>query len=155
MNISLSTSLESDKKILTIATDELVAKEVAYHPCCYRKYTLGFTNSRRENKNKTSMIQDTFDTIKHVLWWLYEDPNIIEFSDLTNKAVKSLHNLNQEDVSKIRQHLDRKIENEMDGINCVTVKNKNEMDRINGQSVCISWNFIYICNSEEAVWKGN
>ena len=37
-------SLKGDKKILAIATDELVAKEAAYHPCCYRKYTVSFNN---------------------------------------------------------------------------------------------------------------
>ena len=44
-------SLKGDKKkILAIATDKLVAKETAYHPCCYRKYTVSFNNSQRENK---------------------------------------------------------------------------------------------------------
>ena len=59
-------------------------------------------------------MQEAFDAIKHVLLGLYEDPNIIEFSDLTNKAIESLHNLNQKDVSNLRPHLRR---NEMDGIN--------------------------------------
>ena len=117
-------SLKGDKKILAIATDELVMKEAAHRPCCYRKYTVCFNNSQRENKDETSLIQEAFDAIKHVLRGLYEDPNIIEFSDLTNKAVESLHDLNQEDVSNIRRHLRRKIENEMDGVNFVTVKNR-------------------------------
>ena len=69
------------------------------------------------------MIQEACDPIKHVLRGLYEDPNIIEFSDLTNKAVERLHDLNQ-DVSNIRRYLRRKIENEMDGINFVTVNNR-------------------------------
>ena len=80
----------------------MVAKEVAYHPCCYRKYTVSFNNSQRDNKNETSLIQKAFDAIKHVLWGLHKDPNI-EFSDLTNKAVESLHNHNQEDISNIRR----------------------------------------------------
>ena len=50
-------------------------------------------------------LQEEFDTIIHVLPELYEDPNITEFSNLSNKAVESLHNLNQEDVSTIRRHL--------------------------------------------------
>ena len=50
-------------------------------------------------------LQEEFDTITHVLPELYEDPNITEFSNLSNKAVESLHNLNQEDVSTIRRHL--------------------------------------------------
>ena len=70
------------------------------------------------------MIQEAFDAIKHVLRGLYEDPNVIEFSDLTNKTVESLHDLNQEDVSNIRRHLRRKIKNKMDGINFVTVNNR-------------------------------
>ena len=69
------------------------------------------------------MIQEAFDAIKHVLRGLYADLNITEFSDLTNEAVENLHNLNQEDVSNIRRHLRRKIENEIDGINFVTVNN--------------------------------
>ena len=117
-------SLKGDKKIIAIATDELVAKEAPYHPCCYRKYTVTFNNSQRENKNETSLIQEAFDAVKHVLQGLYEVPNITEFSDLTNKAVESLHDLNQEDVSNIRRHLRRKIENEMDGINFITVNNR-------------------------------
>ena len=52
-----------------------------------------------------------------------EDPNITEFSDLANKAVESLHDLNQ-DVSNIRQDLCRTLENEMDRINLVTVNNR-------------------------------
>ena len=67
------------------------------------------------------MIQEPFDAIKHVLRGLYADLNITEFSDFTNEAVENLHNLNQEDVSNIRRHLRRKIENEIDGINFVTV----------------------------------
>ena len=94
-------SLKSDKKFFAIATDGLIAKEAAYHPYCYRKYTVSFNNSQRENKNETSLIQEAFDVIKHVLRGLYEDHNI-EFSDLTNKAVESLHDLNQEDVSNIK-----------------------------------------------------
>ena len=69
-------------------------------------------------------LQEEFDTITHVLPELYEDPNITEFSNLTNKAVESLLDLNQEDVSNIRWHFRRNIENEMDGINFVTVNNK-------------------------------
>ena len=110
------------KKIVAITTDELVAKEAAYHLCCYRKHTVSFNNSQRENKNETSLIQEACDPIKHVLRGLY-DPNIIEFSDLTNKAVERLHDLNQ-DVSNIRRYLRRKIENEMDAIKFVTVKNR-------------------------------
>ena len=49
---------------------------------------------------------------------------ILEFSKFTNKAVESLHDLNQEDVSNIRRHLRRKIENEVDKINFVTVNNR-------------------------------
>ena len=116
--------MKDDKKNLIIATVELVAKEAAYHPSCYRKYTVNFSNSQSEEKNETILIQRVFDAIKHVLRGLYEDPNIIEFSDLTNKAVESLHDLNQWDVSNIRRHLRRKIENEMDGINFVTVNNR-------------------------------
>ena len=116
--------MKGDKKIIAIATNELVAKEAPYHPCCYRKYTVTFNNSQRENKNETSLIQEAFDAAKHVLQGLYEVPNITEFSDLTNKAVESLHDLNQDDVSNIRRHLRRKIENEMDGINFITVKNR-------------------------------
>ena len=117
-------SLKGDKKILAIATDEVEAKESAYHPCCYRKYTVSFNNSQRENKNETSLIKEAFDAIKYVLRGLYEDPTIIQFSDLNNKSVESLHDLNQEDVSSIKRHLCRKIENEMDGINFVTVNNR-------------------------------
>ena len=61
------------------------------------------------------------EAFKHVLRGLYDDPNIIEFSDLTNKAAGSLHNLNQKDVSNIRRHLRR---NEMDGIIFLTVNNR-------------------------------
>ena len=43
---------------------------------------------------------------------------------LSLKAVESLQDLNQEDVSNIRRHLRRTIENEMDGINFVTVNNR-------------------------------
>ena len=97
--------MKDDKKILAIVTDELVAKEAAYHPCCYRKYTVSFSNSQTENKNETSLMQEAFDAIKHVLRGLYEDPNITEFSDLTNNAVENLHDLNQEAYSNIRWHL--------------------------------------------------
>ena len=69
------------------------------------------------------MIQEAFDAIKHVLRGLYEDPIIIEFSNLANKAVESLDDLNQEDVSNIKRHLCGKIEYEIDGINFVTVSN--------------------------------
>ena len=109
---------KSDKKILAIATDELVSKEAAYHPCCYRKYTVSFNNSQRENKNETTLIQEAFNATKHVLRELYDDPNI-EFSNLTNKPVESLHDLNQVDVSNIKRHLREKM---MDGINFVTVE---------------------------------
>ena len=112
------------KKIVAITTDELVAKEAAYHLCCYRKHTVSFNNSQRENKNETSLIQEAFDAIKHVLRGLYEYPNIAEFSDLANKAVECLNDPNQEDVSNIRRYLRRKIENEMDAIKFVTVKNR-------------------------------
>ena len=117
-------SLKGDTKILAIATDELVAKEASYYTCYYRRHTVSFNNSQRENKYETSLIKKAFDSIKHVLQGLYEDPSIIEFSDLTNKAVESLHGLNQEDVSNIRRHLRRKIENEMNGINFVIVNNR-------------------------------
>ena len=70
------------------------------------------------------MIQEAFRAIKHVLQGFHEDPNFTEFSDLTNKAVESLHDLNEEDVSNARRHLRRKIDKEMDGINFVTVNNK-------------------------------
>ena len=123
MKLFIYASLKGDRKILSSATDELAAKEAAYHPCCYRRYTASFKNSQRENKNETSLILEAFDAIKHVLQGLYEDPNIIEFSSLANKEVESLHDLNQEDVSNIKQHLCRKIEYEIDGINFVTVNN--------------------------------
>ena len=55
---------------------------------------------------------------------LHEDSSITEFSNLNNKAVESLHDLNR-DVSNIRRYLRRKIENEMDVINFVTVNNKS------------------------------
>ena len=86
-------------KILASATDELVAKEAAYHLCCSRKFTESFNSSQRENKNEISLIQEAFDAINHMLPGLYEGSNVTEFSDFTNKAVESLHNLNQEDAS--------------------------------------------------------
>ena len=67
------------------------------------------------------MIQEVLAADKHALQVLHDDPNITQFSDLTNKAVESLHDLNQENVSNIRWHLRRRKENEMDGINFVTV----------------------------------
>ena len=93
--------------------DDLVAKEDAHHPYCYRKYAVSFNISQRENKTETSLMQEAFDAIKHVLRGLYEDPNITEFSDLTNKTVENLHDLNQEDVSNIRRHFRRKVQNKM------------------------------------------
>ena len=54
---------------------------------------------------------------------LHEDSSITEFSNLNNKAVESLHDLNR-DVSNIRRYLRRKIENEMGVINFVTVNNR-------------------------------
>ena len=70
--------LKGDKKVLAIATDELVANEAAYHPCYYRKYTVSFNNSLRKNKNKTSFILEAFGAIKHMLRELYEDPRIFQ-----------------------------------------------------------------------------
>ena len=92
-------SFKGDKKILASATDELVTKEAAYHLCCSRKFTESFNSSQRENKNEISLIQEAFDAINHMLPGLYEGSNVTEFSDFTNKAVESLHNLNQEDAS--------------------------------------------------------
>ena len=102
-----------DERIMKIATDELIAKEVCYHKRCYSAYTILLYNDERECQPKTEHISDiAFNAIKEKLLDLHKNQTITEFSNFTQAVEQYLVSKEFEkvEINSAKWNLRRKIE---------------------------------------------
>ena len=118
---------KNDKRILASAADEPIAKEPVYHKSCYRKYTLPLYNSQREKRHNISATEVSFEPVKDYLLQLYEEPDIIEYSVLTDIVESELvqHEFTDETIiQSVKKNLKRKIKQILTGFNFLNIRGK-------------------------------
>ena len=104
--------LKDNQEILSITTDELVAKEAVYHATCYRRYTICIYNCKRETKQSKRTFQIAFDIVEDFLLNLYDHPNVVEFKTVTTLVNDGMKNegFTDNDMAYVKRHLKEKIE---------------------------------------------
>ena len=73
--------LHNDPRIAAFCTDDLIAKEAAYHKSCYRDFTRIVTvkkPGRTEEENEQEL-DNSFDAVKDFIRDITENPDIVEY----------------------------------------------------------------------------
>ena len=107
---------KNDHRILSIASDELVAKGARYHPTCYRDYT---RPDKQPSFSPDSMKIDLLKTFVDDLLNESED-KIISFTEVKNKYVSSLEN-NGFDKTNATKNLKRSIKRNISKVQLSTI----------------------------------
>ena len=73
--------LHNDPRIAALCTDDLIAKEAAYHKSCYRDFTCIVTANKQgtiEEENEEEL-DNSFDAVKDFIRDMTENPDIVEY----------------------------------------------------------------------------
>ena len=108
-----------DFKILSIASDELIAKEARYHTSCYRDYTRPEKDKPTENDNIK------LDILKDIIYNLLNSTNekFVLYKTVKDRYINLLNNYDI-DTTNCTKNLKRSIERNFERIKVVSVKNE-------------------------------
>ena len=108
-----------DSKILSIASDELIAKEARYHTSCYKDYT------RPENDKPTEKDNIKLDILKDIIYNLLNSTNekFVLYKTVKDRYINLLNNYDI-DTTNCTKNLRRSIERNFERIKVVSVKNE-------------------------------
>ena len=115
--------LHNDPRIAALCTDDLIAKEAAYHKSCYRDFTRIVTANipgtiEEENEEE---LDNSFDAVKDFIRDITENPDIVEYNLVTDIFENGLRKSNMtEDYIKIaKKNLRRNIERNIPNVNFI------------------------------------
>ena len=106
-----------DSKILSIASDKLIAKEARYHTSCYRNYTRPEKDKPTENDNIK------LDILKDIIYNLLNSTNekFVLYKTVKDRYINLLDNYDI-DTTNCTKNLKRSIERNFERIKVVSVK---------------------------------
>ena len=78
--------LHNDPRIAALCTDDLIAKQDAYHKSCYRNFTLIITvnNPGTIEEENEEELDNPFDAVKEFIRDITENPDIVEYKLMTD-----------------------------------------------------------------------
>ena len=80
-----------EEQLISLSTEELIAKEAYYHSSCYSTYNFILYHRDRGNATNTQSISDiAYPAIKIHLTNLYKNPDVVEFTKYTKEAKAKL-----------------------------------------------------------------
>ena len=120
--------LQNDPRIVALCTDDLIAKEAAYHKSCYRDFTRIVTAKKSEaiEQENEEELDISFDAVEDFIKDLIENPDIAEYKLLTDIFEEELRksNMTDEYIKNAKKNLRRKIERNIPNVNFINVRRK-------------------------------
>ena len=112
--LKISSKERGDERMMAITVDDMIAKEAMYHNSCYKEYVkVLYTNKSDDTEIDNQQLGDGYvQCVMNKLDDLLEQPNITEYTELTELAVQSLKELGETDIVKFafaKKNLKRKI----------------------------------------------
>ena len=78
--------LQSNPRIAALCTDDLIAKEAAYHKSCYRDFAhiVTWTKSGTIEEENEDELDISFDAVQGFIKVMIENPNIVDYKLVTD-----------------------------------------------------------------------
>ena len=126
--IKEASRLQNDPRIAALCTDDLIAKEAAYHRSCYRDFTRIVTLKKPDAiaEGNEEELDISFDAVDDFIKALIENPDITEYKFVTDIFEEELRksNMSDEYIKNAKKNLRRKIERTIPNVNFINVKRK-------------------------------
>ena len=127
--IRRASEMRQDMKMIALTGDELIAKEAHYHASCYRLYTRIMYQQDKTGENFDYAVdesEEAFELVKEKLKYLYEQPDIIEFTTICDVYESDLHqkSIDNKSITSLKKNLRRKIMNNLVGFNFIDVNRR-------------------------------
>ena len=120
--------LQNNPRIAALCTDDLIAKEAAYHKSCYRDFTRIVTANKsgtivEENEDELDI---SFDAVQDFIKVMIENPDIVDYKLVTYIFEDELHksNMTNEYIKNAKKNLRRKTERNIPKVHFINVKRK-------------------------------
>ena len=99
--------------MLSVTSDELIAREASHHASCYKNYAVTCYKKEKE-KNLTEQekaLNSTFELVKRYLNELKLNPKVVKFSVITKLYEESLKEaqFDEKYIQSLKNNLKRKI----------------------------------------------
>ena len=125
--IKKASTIRNDCKMMVLSAGELIAKKAHYHATCYCSYTS--VNYNKDNdgaciqEGAENDDQEAFEFVKQRLKQLYEKPDIIFLTTISDLYAEKLKDNQAEDVrvSHLKKNLRRKLMTHLTGFNYTKV----------------------------------
>ena len=146
--------LQNNPRIAALCTDDLIAKEAAYHKSCYRDFTRIVTANKsgtieEENEDELDI---SFDVVQDFIKVMIENPDIVDCKLVTDIFEDELRksNITDEYIKNAKKNLRRKIERNTPKVNLINIKRKlfiypDSLDKADISTVYLE-NKFELCN---------
>ena len=128
--IKQASKIRKDSELMILTAADLIAKEACYHASYYRAYTIIINNAEKarntQQNEEKSDDEEAFEYVKETLDELYHSPDVVPFTDISDRYTEKLGTTNVEEsrIVSLKKNLRRKLMNHLTGFEYIEINRR-------------------------------